>query len=151
LSLLVVTSQQTNSKSVGISICWIEENNDDLTAKSTPPPRDVSLSLRKILNSFDGKISLSKMFFVSHVAVINAMSVFSAIKKLCVQFMFEKTSSFALCMLVTGLLALIIAQFTVERESLSVECRFIVEFSRFRIAASKGPGLFSTYITGQRN
>jgi hypothetical protein len=71
------------------------------------------------------------------------MSVFSAIKKFCVQFMFEKTSSFALCMLVR-LLALITAQFTVERESLSVDCRFIVEFSGFRIAVSKGPGLFST-------
>ena len=28
--------------------------------------------------------------------------------------------------------------------SLSVDCRFIVEFSGFRIAVSKGPGLFST-------
>jgi hypothetical protein len=116
-------------------ICWIEENNDDLTTKSTSPPRDVSLSLRKILNSFDGKISLSKMLFVSHVSVINATSVFLAIKKFCVQFMFEKTSSFALCMLVR-LLALITAQFTVEQESLSVDCRFIVEFSGFRIAVS---------------
>ena len=83
------------------------------------------------------------MLFVSHVSVMNAMSVFSAIKKFCVQFMFEKTLSFALCVLVR-LLALITAQLTVERESLSVDCRFIVEFSGFRIAVSKGPGLFST-------